>query len=95
MSLETVAILSPGDMGHAVGRVLVEHGLRVITYLKGRSQRTKVLAENAGILDVSTLQTLVNEADIILSILVPSQATNVAEMVSEAIKKNKRNSTIC
>ena len=86
MSLETVAILSPGDMGHTVGRVLVEHGLRVITYLKGRSQRTKVLAENAGILDVSTLQTLVNEADIILSILVPSQATNIAEMVSEAIK---------
>ncbi|SVC42269.1 uncharacterized protein METZ01_LOCUS295123, partial [marine metagenome] len=34
MSLETVAILSPGDMGHTVGRVLVEHGLRVITYLK-------------------------------------------------------------
>ena len=87
MSLETVAILSPGDMGHTVGRVLIEHGLRVITHLKGRSQRTKVLAENAGILDVSTLQTLVNEADIILSILVPSQATNVAEMVSEAIKE--------
>ncbi|HIA66089.1 TPA: NAD(P)-dependent oxidoreductase [Candidatus Poribacteria bacterium] len=85
MSLETVAILSPGDMGHMVGRVLAEHGLRVITCLTGRSQRTRVLAEDAGILDVSTLQTLVSEADIILSILVPAQATSIAEMVSEAI----------
>ena len=66
MSLETVAILSPGDMGHTVGRVLVEHGLRVITCLKERSQRTRSLAESAGILDVPTFQALVSEADIIL-----------------------------
>ena len=85
MSLETVAILSPGDMGHTVGRVLVEHGLRVITCLKERSQRTRSLAESAGILDVSTFQALVSEADIILSILVPSRAAKVAEMVSETI----------
>ena len=89
MSLETVAILSPGDMGHTVGRVLVEHGLRVITCLKGRSQRTQVLAGDAGILDVSTLQKLVDEADIILSILVPSQAISVAERVSKAIIKTQ------
>ena len=85
MSLETVAILSPGDMGHTVGRVLVEHGLRVITCLTERSQRTRLLAESAGILDVSTLQALVSEADIVLSILVPSRAEKVAEMVSETI----------
>ena len=85
MSLETVAILSPGDMGHTVGRVLVEHGLRVITCLKERSQRTRSLAESAGILDVPTFQALVSEADIILSILVPSRAAKVAEMVSETI----------
>ena len=30
MPLRTVGILSPGDMGHMVGRVLGEHGLRVI-----------------------------------------------------------------
>ena len=85
MSLETVAILSPGDMGHTVRRVLVEHGLRVITCLKERSQRTRSLAESAGILDVPTFQALVSEADIILSILVPSRAEKVAEMVSETI----------
>ena len=89
MSLETVAILSPGDMGHTVGRVLVEHGLRVITCLTERSQRTRSLAESAGILDVSTFQALVSEADIILSILVPSRAEKVAEMVSETITETQ------
>ena len=89
MSLETVAILSPGDMGHTVGRVLVEHGLRVITCLKERSQRTRSLAESAGILDVPTFQALVSEADIILSILVPSRAEKVAEMVSETITETQ------
>ena len=37
MSLSTVALLSPGDMGHAVGAVLVANGLEVITCLEGRS----------------------------------------------------------
>ena len=33
----TVAIMSPGDMGHAVASVLGQGGLRVITRLDGRS----------------------------------------------------------
>lgn len=41
MNLHTVGLLSPGDMGHAVGRMLVEHGLRVLTCLEGRSARTR------------------------------------------------------
>ncbi len=40
----TVGILSPGDMGHAIGAVLRQHGLRVLTSLQGRSTRTVVLA---------------------------------------------------
>ena len=39
MSLKTVGILSPGDMGHTVGRVLVEHGLRVITPIEDRREK--------------------------------------------------------
>ena len=33
----TVAVMSPGDMGHAVAKVLRAQGLRVITCLDGRS----------------------------------------------------------
>ena len=33
MTVPMVGILSPGDMGHAVGRVLVENGVKVVTCL--------------------------------------------------------------
>ena len=85
MAIERVAILSPGDMGHAVGRALRQGGLRVITCLEGRSERTRGLAESAGIADVPNLETLVDETDLILSIMVPSEATSLARGVAEAI----------
>jgi 3-hydroxyisobutyrate dehydrogenase-like beta-hydroxyacid dehydrogenase len=81
----TVGLLSPGDMGHAVGRVLVEHGVRVITCLEGRSDRTRALAAEAGIENVATLRELVTQAPLVLSIVVPAQARNVAERVARAI----------
>jgi 3-hydroxyisobutyrate dehydrogenase-like beta-hydroxyacid dehydrogenase len=86
-TIETVGILSPGDMGHSVGQALGDHGLRVITCLQGRSERTRALAARAHIADVPTYQDLVQEADIILSILVPAQAQNAAQAVAQAIAR--------
>lgn len=40
MAERCVAILSPGDMGHAVGAFLAGRGFRVITALDGRSELT-------------------------------------------------------
>ncbi|RKU20772.1 6-phosphogluconate dehydrogenase [Candidatus Poribacteria bacterium] len=85
--LSTVGILSPGDMGHTVGNVLHQNGLRVITCLEGRSQRTRQLAEKAGIVDVPTYSQFVTEADLILSIMVPAQAMSAASVVAEALQK--------
>ena len=85
MSLRTIAILSPGDMGHAVGLTLVNHGFKVITCLKGRSDRTRTLAKIGTFQDVSDLESLVTQADIILSILVPSQAVIMAEEIAAAL----------
>ena len=87
MMLKTVGILSPGDMGHTVGQVLSSHGVRVITCLQGRSERTRVLAARAGVVDVLTYQALVKEADILLSILVPAQAQQAARVVAQAISE--------
>ena len=49
MTIKTVGIQSPGDMGHAVGQVLGSHGCHVITCLEDRSTRTRALAERANI----------------------------------------------
>jgi len=87
-TIKTVAILSPGDMGNAVGKMLLTHGLRVIAALDDRSERTKQLATKAGIEDVGSADRMVQDADIILSILVPSQATAAAEVVAAALKES-------
>ena len=42
-------ILSPGDMGSAVGRVLHESGAEVYTSLEGRSELTRLRAAECGL----------------------------------------------
>ncbi|MCH7800055.1 MAG: NAD(P)-dependent oxidoreductase [Chloroflexi bacterium] len=86
MTLKTIAILSPGDMGHGVGMALGQHGYDIITCLAGRSQRTRELAQKGNFREVPTLDALVTEADLILSILVPSQAEGVARSVADAMR---------
>ncbi len=84
----TIAILSPGDMGHAVGRVLIEAGHKVVTSLVSRSERTTALAESAGIVDLGSLDEVVDAADLILSILVPAEAEALAVSVAAAIRRS-------
>lgn len=86
MSLKTIAILSPGDMGHGVGMALAERGYEVITCLAGRSGRTRMLAESAGFGNAPTLEDMAERADLIMSILVPAAAENVARAVAGALR---------
>jgi 3-hydroxyisobutyrate dehydrogenase-like beta-hydroxyacid dehydrogenase len=83
----TIAIMSPGDMGHAVGAALRNGGLRVISQLSGRSERTRVLAARAGIAAVADDAALVREADMLLSILVPAEARTLAERIARAVRR--------
>ena len=91
MLVKTVAILSPGDMGHAVGKVLGKSGLDVITCLAGRSQRTFDLAEAGNFRIVGSMEKLVKEANLILSILVPDKAKSLAEEVAETLRLTGEN----
>ena len=86
MGLKTIAILSPGDMGHGVGKALAEHGYDVITCLAGRSQRTKDLAAAGGFRMVETLDDMVSEAELIISILVPAAAEGVAGGIADTMR---------
>jgi 3-hydroxyisobutyrate dehydrogenase-like beta-hydroxyacid dehydrogenase len=92
-SLRTVGIISPGDMGHVVGQVLTQHGLRVVTSLAGRSARTRTLAAKAGIEDIGGYRELVQAADIVLSILVPAEAVAAAEQIADAVAATGANLT--
>ncbi len=87
MKVNRIAILSPGEMGHSVGRCLIAGGYDVATCLTGRSERTRSLTTAAGIRDVPGLDELVRESDLILAILVPDQTRSLAEQVADAIRR--------
>ena len=84
---DTIAVLMPGDMGHATGAVLIQHGHDVITCLDGRSDHTKELTASAGFRDVGTLDAIVSEADLVLSILPPAAALGQATDVAGAMDR--------
>ena len=85
MEFSTIGILSPGDMGHAVGQRLKEHELEVLTCLAGRSDRTRALAEKAGIGDVPMMEELVDRSDLIMSMTVSAAVPGLCREVADAI----------
>lgn len=84
--MTVIGIMSPGDMGHAIGRELRQHGMDVVSCVNGRSERTQKLSKQAGIREVQHLHQFVAEADVILSILVPANAESAAAEVAKAIQ---------
>jgi hypothetical protein len=77
----TVAVISPGEMGTGVARILRGAGLRVVTTLAGRGDRTRERSAGAGIEDLGSLEAALREADVVLSILPPGSALALAEAV--------------
>ena len=78
-----IAILAPGAMGSAVARRLSEHGARVLTSLRGRSEGTARRAAEAGMIAAEDAD--IAAADIILSIVPPAEAVAVAERLAVSI----------
>jgi L-threonate 2-dehydrogenase len=79
-----VAVIAPGAMGAAVGKRLVDHGLKVLTSLKGRSPDTVKRAGDAGMIEAGDEE--IAATDFILSILPPGDALSLAERFAPALK---------
>jgi 3-hydroxyisobutyrate dehydrogenase-like beta-hydroxyacid dehydrogenase len=90
MAFQRIAILSIGEMGYHWARVLTGHGVEVLTYVKDRSEKTRKRAENIGIKCLPSMRDLVTDADLIVSIVVPSAAKRVAAKVGKAAEKSGR-----
>ena len=84
MQIDTVGILSPGAMGQAVGAVLAGRDVHVITNLADRSPATRARAVAASMADTASDRALVEQADIVLSILPPAQADALARRIADA-----------
>lgn len=88
MTTVIIAVLMPGDMGHAVGRVLADAGYDVVTCLAGRSERTRALAETGGLSDLDSLDAVAAEASLVLSILPPAAALGLAGDMAAAMERS-------
>ena len=90
MEIRCVGVMSPGDMGQAVAAQIKSKGLRVVAALDGRSERSRALARAAGLEDVGTLERMVAECDVILSIMNPAAAEDFAGTAAMAIAQSTR-----
>jgi 3-hydroxyisobutyrate dehydrogenase-like beta-hydroxyacid dehydrogenase len=85
--MRTVGIVSPGAMGSAVGAAYRAGGERVVATLVGRSERTRSLAEQAGLELLDDVDAVVADADLVLSIAPPDQARSIAADVAASAER--------
>jgi putative dehydrogenase len=78
-----ISVISPGNMGAAVGGCLVTHGLKVLTTLEGRSADSVVRARTAGLIAAGNDE--ITGTDFILSILPPGEALRLAQRLAPAL----------
>ncbi|PDS78738.1 NAD(P)-dependent oxidoreductase [Rhizobium sp. L43] len=81
VQMPNIAIIGSGAMGSAVARRLIDHGATVLTNLDGRSERTITRAKAAGMVPVGRQE--LAKAELILSIVPPAEAINVAQLVAD------------
>jgi 3-hydroxyisobutyrate dehydrogenase-like beta-hydroxyacid dehydrogenase len=74
----TVGVLYCGDLGAALARMLRKSGHRVVTTCKGRTRRTQERAEAAEIEILPTLDDVAASADVVISVVLPDAAEQVA-----------------
>jgi 3-hydroxyisobutyrate dehydrogenase-like beta-hydroxyacid dehydrogenase len=87
MGFQKIGILSIGEMGYHWAKILAGRGVEVLTYAQDRSETTRKRAENVGVRCLLSMNQLVQEADLIVSIVVPFAAKRVAAKVGKAAAK--------
>ncbi|OAQ95972.1 hypothetical protein LLEC1_02849 [Akanthomyces lecanii] len=84
-SLATIGILSVGDMGLGIAKLLHAHGFAVATNCERRSQDTIKRAQAALVTLYPTNEELVSSCDVILSVAPPRDASEIAKRVVGAV----------
>jgi 3-hydroxyisobutyrate dehydrogenase-like beta-hydroxyacid dehydrogenase len=89
-----IAIMSIGEMGYHWAKLLKQHGAEVLTYDGHRSDVTRKRAENAGVKQTGSLNELCAGADLIVSIVVPSAASEIAAEIARAAAHARRKNLV-
>jgi 3-hydroxyisobutyrate dehydrogenase-like beta-hydroxyacid dehydrogenase len=83
MTPKTIGILYPGEMGARLATLMRGCGHRVITTLVGRGARTARRCREAEITVLPTLADVVRTADVVISVVPPAAAEDVAAAYCE------------
>ena len=94
MNFAKIGIMSIGEMGFHWAKLLKGHGVEVLTYDQERGEVSRKRGENAGVKSVGSMTDLVSQAELIVSIVVPSAAIDVAKKVAQAVKSAGRKELI-
>jgi 3-hydroxyisobutyrate dehydrogenase-like beta-hydroxyacid dehydrogenase len=79
-----IGILHPGEMGASVGAAARVAGSSVCWASAGRSEVSRRRAEKAGLEDAGTLEALVADSEVIVSVCPPEAARTLAASVMDA-----------
>ena len=90
MAFQKIGIMSIGEMGFHWAKLLHSHGVEVLTFDKDRGEVSRQRAANAGVKSVASMNALVKEAELIVSIVVPFAAKKVATKVAKAARNTGR-----
>jgi putative dehydrogenase len=82
-----VAVIAPGEMGAAVGGRRWVHGAPGVPALAGRSEASAARARRAAFAVVDGDQRLVDEADMLLSIVPPGDAVALAQRFAPVLAR--------
>ncbi|CAK7245455.1 MAG: hypothetical protein STHCBS139747_007037 [Sporothrix thermara] len=88
--LAKVGILSIGDMGMGIAKLLIAHGFSVATNVTGRSQETADRAKAASVEVLPSDAALAAHCDVIFSVVPPRDAFATAQRIVDALPEAQR-----
>ena len=94
MKFEKVGLMTPGDMGQAVGMQIKARGFTVCTALDHRSERSRALGREVGLIDLGSITRLIEQCDVVLSVMNPGAAPDFVAEAAAALRATKRNTLI-
>ncbi|KAI1328367.1 6-phosphogluconate dehydrogenase C-terminal domain-like protein [Xylariaceae sp. FL0255] len=80
-----IAIISIGDMGLGIARLLIHNGFSVATNVKGRSEDTVERAKSAHVQLIESDEALTEACDVVLSVLPPRDTVATAQRIVDAL----------
>ena len=82
--MRSVGVLHPGEMGSSIGACARQAGAEVFWVSAGRGEQTRKRADEAGLIAVEDLESLVERVDAIVSVCPPHAAREVAQATVSA-----------